>query len=104
MPQSLAQVWLHVVFSTKDRRAFLQNAEFRDEMFIRMRRRSSSTGLGLELSPCSFVNVKVASKRTNCSAWAKDAPSHNAAKQIHTDRDPQVIRPLVQSIAVFLRS
>lgn len=33
MPQSLSQVWLHVVFSTKGRRAFLQNPEFRDEMF-----------------------------------------------------------------------
>lgn len=33
MPQSLAQVWLHVVFSTKDRRAYLQGESFRDEMF-----------------------------------------------------------------------
>ena len=33
MSQSLARVWLHVVFSTKERRASLQNAQFRDEMF-----------------------------------------------------------------------
>ena len=33
MPQSLAQVWLHLVFSTKDRRAFLQNQTLRSEMF-----------------------------------------------------------------------
>ena len=33
MPQSLAQIWVHVVFSTKDRRPFLQNAPFRTEMF-----------------------------------------------------------------------
>lgn len=33
MPQSLSQVWLHLVFSTKDRQTYLQNAEFRDEMF-----------------------------------------------------------------------
>ena len=33
MPQSLAQVWIHVVFSTKDRRPFLQDGEFRKEMF-----------------------------------------------------------------------
>ncbi|HBE69955.1 MAG TPA: IS200/IS605 family transposase [Planctomycetaceae bacterium] len=33
MPQSLAQVWLHFVFSTKDRRLYLQNDEFRVEMF-----------------------------------------------------------------------
>ena len=33
MPQSLARIWLHVVFSTKERRAYLQHDGFRDEMF-----------------------------------------------------------------------
>ena len=33
MPRSLAQVWLHVIFSTKERRPFFQNSEFREEMF-----------------------------------------------------------------------
>ena len=33
MPQSLAQVWLHIVFSTKERRPFLKSEEFRTEMF-----------------------------------------------------------------------
>jgi putative transposase len=33
MPQSLSQVWLHLVFSTKDRAALLQNPDFRNEMF-----------------------------------------------------------------------
>ena len=33
MPQSHAQVWLHIVFSTKERRAFLEDQTFRDEMF-----------------------------------------------------------------------
>ena len=33
MPQSLAQVWLHLVFSTKERRPFLNNEEFQIEMF-----------------------------------------------------------------------
>jgi REP element-mobilizing transposase RayT len=32
MPQSLAQVYLHLIFSTKDRRPFLQNSEIRNEM------------------------------------------------------------------------
>ena len=32
MPQSLSNVLVHIVFSTKERRAFLQNAELRDEM------------------------------------------------------------------------
>ena len=31
MPQSHAQIYLHIVFSTKDRRAFLQNRTVRDE-------------------------------------------------------------------------
>ena len=32
MPQSLAQVYLHIVFSTKDRAALLQNKPLRDEL------------------------------------------------------------------------
>ena len=33
MPQSLARIWLHVVFSTSERRAYLQHGEVRKEMF-----------------------------------------------------------------------
>ena len=33
MPQSHSQVWLHLVFSTKNRNAYLEGAEFRDQMF-----------------------------------------------------------------------
>ncbi len=32
MPQSLANVLVHIVFSTKERRALLQNPDLRDEM------------------------------------------------------------------------
>src|SRR5262245_32728243 len=32
MPQSLAQIYLHLVFSTKNRQPFLQDAVLRDEM------------------------------------------------------------------------
>jgi REP element-mobilizing transposase RayT len=32
MPQSLAQIYLHIVFSTQDRRPYLQDAALRDEM------------------------------------------------------------------------
>jgi len=32
MPQSLAQIYLHIVFSTKERRPFLQGTSIRDEM------------------------------------------------------------------------
>jgi len=33
MPQSLAQIYLHVVFSTKERRPFLQQSTSREEAF-----------------------------------------------------------------------
>jgi REP element-mobilizing transposase RayT len=33
MPQSLSRIWLHIVFSTKERRAYLQDPTIRDEMF-----------------------------------------------------------------------
>ena len=33
MPQSLSRIWLHIVFSTKDRRAYLQNADIREQMW-----------------------------------------------------------------------
>ena len=33
MPQSLARIWLHIVFSTCGRRAYLQNEQIREEMF-----------------------------------------------------------------------
>lgn len=32
MPQSLTQVWLHIVFSTKGRQTFLQDEQIREEM------------------------------------------------------------------------
>lgn len=33
MPQSLAQIWIHLTFSTKDRRPYLRNEIFRTSMF-----------------------------------------------------------------------
>src|SRR5690349_1597199 len=44
MAQSLARVWLHVVFSTKDRRAFLQHEKFRDEMLKMLHYQIDQTG------------------------------------------------------------
>ena len=32
MPQSLAQIYLHIIFSTKDRRPFLQNEDLRSAL------------------------------------------------------------------------
>ncbi|MEX1096501.1 MAG: IS200/IS605 family transposase [Planctomycetales bacterium] len=34
MAQSLAQIYLHIVFSTKDRRPFLQNETVREELHV----------------------------------------------------------------------
>jgi putative transposase len=44
MPQSLARIWLHIVFSTKERRAYLQNADLREEMFRMLGHHAKQTG------------------------------------------------------------
>jgi len=33
MPQSHAQIWIHIIFATKDRRTFLEDPSIREEMF-----------------------------------------------------------------------
>jgi REP element-mobilizing transposase RayT len=47
MPQSLSRIWLHVVFSTQGRRAYLQNAEIRDEMFRMLGHHAKEAGCPL---------------------------------------------------------
>ena len=44
MPQSLAQVWLHAVFSTKNRKAFLEEMTFREQMFRMLAHHVKETG------------------------------------------------------------
>ena len=44
MPQSLAQVWLHLVFSTKERRPFLNDETFQVEMFRMLAHHVKETG------------------------------------------------------------
>ncbi|MBN1393679.1 MAG: IS200/IS605 family transposase [Pirellulales bacterium] len=44
MPQSLARIWLHIVFSTKERRAYLQNEELRDELFRMLGHHAAEAG------------------------------------------------------------
>jgi putative transposase len=44
MPQSLARIWLHIVFSTKERRAYLQNEEIRNEMFRMLGHHANEAG------------------------------------------------------------
>jgi REP element-mobilizing transposase RayT len=87
MPQSLAQVWLHLVFSTKDRRPFLSDQAFRNEM-IRMLAHhvkeqncvSASVGghidhvhLLLGLNRTITIAKLVENIKTETSSWAKTA-------------------------------
>jgi len=50
MSQSLSKIWLHIVFSTKERKRYLQNKDFRTEMF-RM--------LSHEIAQCGCVSAGV---------------------------------------------
>ncbi|MDA1179755.1 MAG: hypothetical protein O2931_13280, partial [Planctomycetota bacterium] len=54
MPQSLAQVWIHVIFSTKDRWPFFGDPAFREEMF-RM--------LSYHVTEANCLNASVGLKR-----------------------------------------
>ena len=89
MPQSLAQVWLHVVFSTKERRPFLQDENFRIEMFRMLAHHvqeskciSASVGgyfdhvhLLVGLSRTITIAKLVENIKTETSKWAKTANS-----------------------------
>jgi putative transposase len=44
VPQSLARIWLHIVFSTKERRAYFQNADLREEMFRMLGHHANEAG------------------------------------------------------------
>ena len=93
MPQSLAQVWLHVIFSAKNRRPFLTNSEFREEMFRML-------AYHVKASKCVSVSVSgyvdhvhllvglsrtitiaklVEHVKTETSKWAKKAVGGHAA-------------------------
>ncbi len=88
MAQSLSQVWLHLVFSTKDRRAFLQNPEFREEMFRMLSHHAQEIGCFPKLT-CGWIDhvhvvcglsrtVTIAALvehvKTETSRWAKKKP------------------------------
>lgn len=87
MPQSLAQVWLHLVFSTRERRPFLQDVGFRDEMFRMLAHHvkesnfvSASVGghvdhvhLLVGLSRTITIAKLVETVKTETSKWAKTA-------------------------------
>ncbi|MBN1912499.1 MAG: IS200/IS605 family transposase [Pirellulales bacterium] len=44
MPQSLSRIWLHMVFSTKERRPYLQDEGIRNEMFHMMGHHANKAG------------------------------------------------------------
>ncbi len=85
MPQSLAQVWLHLVFSTKERRPFLNNEESQIEMFRMLSHHvkeascvSASVGghidhvhLLVGLSRTITIAKLVEKIKTETSTWAK---------------------------------
>jgi REP element-mobilizing transposase RayT len=85
MPQSLAQVWLHLVFSTKDRRPFLQDEIFRNEMFCMLAYHVKQSGcvsasvggyvdhvhLLVGLSRTIMIAKLVEQLKTETSKWGK---------------------------------
>ena len=87
MPQSLTQVWLHVVFSTKDRRPFLQDETFRSEMFRMLAHHVKESGcvsasvggyvdhvhLLVGLSRTITMAKLVEQIKTETSKWAKSS-------------------------------
>jgi putative transposase len=87
MPQSLAQIWIHVVFSTKDRRPFLRNETFQQEMFRMLAYHVKESGgvsgsvgghidhvhLLVGLSRTITIAKLVENVKTETSKWAKAA-------------------------------
>lgn len=92
MPQSLTQVWLHVVFSTKDRRSYLQNETFRREMFRMLSHHVKESGcvsasvggyvdhvhLLVGLSRTITMAKLVEQVKTETSKWAKSCEGGTA--------------------------
>ena len=87
MPQSLAQVWLHIVFSTKERRPFLQDETYRNAMFRMLSHHVKETGclsasvggyvdhahLLVGLSRTITMAKLVEQIKTETSKWAKSS-------------------------------
>jgi REP element-mobilizing transposase RayT len=92
MSQSLAQVWLHVIFSTKERRPLLRDAAFREEMFRMLAHHvketkcvSASVGGYVDhvhvlvgLSRTITIAKLVEQVKTETSKWAKGAVGGHA--------------------------
>ncbi len=88
MPQSLSRVWLHLVFSTKNRRAYLQKDKFREEMFRMLSYHVEQMGctpvraggwidhvhVVCGLSRTVTIADLIEHIKTETSKWAKKAP------------------------------
>ncbi|MDA0834358.1 MAG: transposase [Planctomycetota bacterium] len=88
MPQSLARVWLHVTFSTKDRRPYLQHDDFRTAMFKILAHHVEAIGcvsvivggwhdhihIVCGLSRTVTISSLVEHIKTETSKWAKHVP------------------------------
>jgi len=95
MPQSLAQVWIHLVFSTKERRPFLQKDTLREEMFRMLAYHVKDAGcvsvsvggyhdhvhLLVGLSRTITIAKLVEQTKSETSKWAKQPPHGVSAFQ-----------------------
>ena len=86
MPQSLSQVWLHLVFSTKNRKPHFANLEFRESMFRMLAHHVKETGcvsrtvgghidhvhLLIGLSRTLKISKLAEVIKSETSKWAKD--------------------------------
>ncbi|MCA9141898.1 MAG: transposase [Planctomycetaceae bacterium] len=93
MPQSLAQLWVHIVFSTKDRLPFFKDESFRSQMFRMLSHHvkeskctSASVGgfidhvhLLVGLSRTITIAQLVENVKTETSKWAKIADGGDSA-------------------------
>jgi len=93
MPQSLAQVWLHLVFSTKERQPFLKDETFQAEMFRMLAHHVKETGcvsasvgghidhvhLLVGLSRTITIAKLIEKIKTETSTWAKDKENCSSA-------------------------
>jgi REP element-mobilizing transposase RayT len=84
--QSLSQIYLHIVFSTKERRPFLQNKDYRDAMHKSLAKTSNDMGcpcleaggvedhvhLLVRLSKTVSPSDLIKELKRATSAWVKD--------------------------------
>ena len=85
MPQSLSAIWLHLIFSTKDRQQFLTNDNVRDELHRYM----GGTLIGLE---CHSLIVGGATDHVHC-LFALG----------RTNRPADVVRDLKRASSIWIK-